>query len=31
MICLMQGIHFVTNEKEQKIAVQLDLELYGEL
>jgi len=27
----MQGIHFVTDEKGQKVAVQLDLELYGDL
>lgn len=27
----MQGIHFVTDEKGQKVAVQLDLEMYGDL
>ena len=27
----MEGIHFVTDEKGEKIAVQLDLERYGEL
>ena len=27
----MEGIHFVTNEKGKKIAVQIDLERYGEL
>ena len=27
----MQGIHFVTDEKGQKVAVQLDLEIYGDL
>jgi hypothetical protein len=27
----MEGIHFVTNEKGEKIAVQIDLERYGEL
>jgi hypothetical protein len=26
----MEGIHFVTNEKGKKIAVQIDLERYGE-
>jgi hypothetical protein len=25
----MEGIHFVTNEKGKKIAVQIDLERYG--
>jgi hypothetical protein len=28
---LMEGIHFVTNEKGKKVAVQIDLERYGEL
>ena len=27
----MEGIHFVTNEKGKKVAVQIDLERYGEL
>ena len=27
----MEGIHFVTDENGEKIAVQLDLERYGEL
>ena len=27
----MEGIHFVTNEKGKKIAVQIDLERYGEI
>lgn len=27
----MEGIHFVTNENGKKIAVQIDLDLYGEL
>ena len=27
----MEGIHFVTDEKGQKIAVQIDLGRYGEL
>jgi hypothetical protein len=27
----MEGIHFVTNEKGKKIAVQIDLDRYGEL
>jgi len=27
----MEGIHFVTNEKGKKIAVQIDLERYGEV
>lgn len=27
----MEGIHFVTDEKGEKIAVQLDLERYGQL
>ncbi|HVT43726.1 MAG TPA: hypothetical protein VMT00_04985 [Thermoanaerobaculia bacterium] len=27
----MEGIHFVTDEKGHKIAVQIDLERYGEL
>jgi hypothetical protein len=27
----MEGIHFVTNEKGRKVAVQIDLERYGEL
>jgi hypothetical protein len=26
----MEGIHFVTNEKGKKIAVQIDLERYGD-
>jgi hypothetical protein len=26
----MEGIHFVTNDKGKKIAVQIDLERYGE-
>jgi hypothetical protein len=26
----MEGIHFVTDEKGRKIAVQIDLERYGE-
>lgn len=25
----MEGIHFVTNEKGRKVAVQIDLERYG--
>ena len=25
----MEGIHFVTNEKGKKVAVQIDLERYG--
>ena len=27
----MEGIHFVTNEKGKKVAVQIDLERYGKL
>jgi hypothetical protein len=27
----MEGIHFVTNEKGRKIAVQIDLDRHGEL
>lgn len=27
----MEGIHFVTNEKGQKVAVLIDLQKYGEL
>jgi hypothetical protein len=27
----MEGIHFVTNEKGKKIAVQIDLDRYGDL
>jgi hypothetical protein len=27
----MEGIHFVTNDKGKKIAVQIDLERYGDL
>lgn len=27
----MEGIHFVTNAKGKKVAVQIDLERYGEL
>lgn len=27
----MEGIRFVTNEKGKKVAVQIDLERYGEL
>jgi len=27
----MEGIHFVTDEKGKKVAVQIDLERYGEL
>jgi len=27
----MEGIHFVTNEKGEKVAVQIDLERYGEM
>lgn len=27
----MEGIHFVTDEKGRKVAVQIDLERYGEL
>jgi len=27
----MEGIHFVTNEKGKKVAVQIDLERYGRL
>jgi hypothetical protein len=27
----MEGIHFVTNENGRKIAVQIDLERYGEM
>ncbi len=27
----MQGIHFVTDDKGQKVAVQIDLEQHGEL
>ena len=27
----MQGIHFVTNDEGKKIAVQIDLDRYGEL
>ena len=27
----MEGIHYVTNEEGQKIAVQIDLERHGEL
>lgn len=27
----MEGIHFVTNEKGEKIAVQIDLDRHGEL
>ncbi len=27
----MEGIHFVTNAKGKKIAVQIDLDRYGEL
>jgi hypothetical protein len=27
----MEGIHFVTNEKGEKVAVMIDLERYGEL
>jgi len=27
----MEGIHFVTNEKGKKVAVQIDLERYGTL
>ena len=27
----MEGIHFVTNEKGKKVAVQIDLERYGHL
>ena len=27
----MEGIHFVTNEKGKKVAVQIDLDRYGEL
>jgi len=27
----MEGIHFVTNEKGKKVAVQIDLERYGEI
>jgi hypothetical protein len=26
----MQGIHFLTNDKGKKVAVQIDLERYGE-
>jgi hypothetical protein len=28
---MMEGIHFVTNEKGEKVAVQIDLERYGEM
>ncbi len=28
---MMEGIRFVTDEKGEKVAVQLDLEQYGEL
>ena len=27
----MEGIHFITNDKGEKIAVQIDLERYGKL
>ena len=27
----MKGIHFVTNEKNERIAVQIDLEKYSEI
>ncbi|HXI11329.1 MAG TPA: hypothetical protein VNM92_01620 [Thermoanaerobaculia bacterium] len=27
----MEGIHFVTNAKGKKVAVQIDLERYGEM
>lgn len=27
----MEGIHFITNEKGKKVAVQIDLERYGEM
>jgi hypothetical protein len=27
----MEGIHFVTNEKGEKVAVQIDLERHGEM
>jgi hypothetical protein len=27
----MEGIHFVTNEKGKRVAVQIDLDRYGEL
>ena len=27
----MEGIHFVTNEDGKKVAVQIDLERYGEI
>jgi len=27
----MEGIHFVTNEKGKKVAVQIDLERYGDV
>jgi hypothetical protein len=27
----MEGIHFVTNEKGEKVAVQIDLERHGEV
>lgn len=27
----MEGIHFVTNDKGKKVAVQIDLERYGKL
>lgn len=27
----MEGIHFVTNEKGRKVAVQIDLDRYGKL
>ena len=27
----MKGIHFVSNEKGKKVAVQIDLKMYGDL
>ena len=27
----MEGIHFVTNEKGKKVAVQIDLDRYGQM
>jgi len=27
----MEGIHFVTNEKGKRVAVQIDLKRYGEI